>query len=147
MLKAAAGLRPIAIFEEMIRRHPELGGGIRRTLERRIRAWRAIHGEEQEVIFRQVQEPGRMGLSDFTDMGDAGITIAGAAAGPPALSFPARLFRLRACPCRARRREFRRPGGRPAERPVVARRGSARASHRQPVGGLPQSRPKCLQPT
>lgn len=77
MLKAAAGLRPIAIFEEMIRRHPELGGGIRRTLERRIRAWRAIHGEEQEVIFRQVQVPGRMSLSDFTDMGHAGITIAG----------------------------------------------------------------------
>ena len=68
MLQTAAGLRPIAIFEEMIRRHPELGGGIRRTLERRIRAWRAIHGRRAEVIFRQVQVPGRMGLSDFTDM-------------------------------------------------------------------------------
>jgi hypothetical protein len=52
MLQTAAGLRPIAIFEEMIRRHPELGGGIRRTLERRIRAWRAVNGEEQEVNFR-----------------------------------------------------------------------------------------------
>ncbi len=77
MLKTAAGLRPIAIFEEMIRRHPELGGGVRRTLERRIRSWRAIHGEEQEVIFRQIHVPGRMGLSDFTDMGHAGISIAG----------------------------------------------------------------------
>ena len=76
MLKAAPGLRSIAIFEEMLRRHPELGVGIRRTLERRIRAWRAIHGEEQEVIFRQIHEPGRMGLSDFTDMGDVGITVA-----------------------------------------------------------------------
>ena len=45
MLKAAPGVRPIAIFEEMLRRHPELGTAIRRTLERRIRAWRAIHGE------------------------------------------------------------------------------------------------------
>src|SRR4029077_17769829 len=54
MLKTAAGLRPIAIFEERSRRHPERGGGVRRTLERRIRSWRAIHGEEQEVIFRQV---------------------------------------------------------------------------------------------
>lgn len=52
MLKAAPGVRPIAIFEETLRRHPEIGTGIRRTLERRIRAWRAIHGEEQEVIFR-----------------------------------------------------------------------------------------------
>jgi len=79
MLQASPGLRSVAIFEEMIRRHPELGGGIRRTLERRIRSWRAIHGAEREIIFRQVHQPGRMGLSDFTDMGDAGIAIAGAA--------------------------------------------------------------------
>jgi transposase InsO family protein len=79
MLQASPGLRSVAIFEEMMRRHPELGGGIRRTLERRIRSWRAIHGAEREIIFRQVHEPGRMGLSDFTDMGDAGIAIAGAA--------------------------------------------------------------------
>ncbi len=77
MLRAAPGLRPVAIFEEMMRRHPELGEGIRRTLERRIRSWRAQHGAEQEVIFRQRHEPGRMGLSDFTAMGDIVITIAG----------------------------------------------------------------------
>jgi hypothetical protein len=77
LLKAAPGIRPVAIFEELLRRHPELGSGIRRTLERRIRAWRAIHGEEREVIFRQRHEPGRLGLSDFTDMGGLGIRIAG----------------------------------------------------------------------
>jgi hypothetical protein len=76
LLKAAPGLRAVAVFEEMVRRHPALGAGIRRTLERRIRAWRAMHGADQEVIFRQVHEPGRMGLSDFTDMGSAGISIA-----------------------------------------------------------------------
>jgi len=77
MLKAAPGVRPIAIFEEMLRRHPELGAGIRRTLERRIRSWLAIHGKEQEVIFRQAHEVGQVGLSDFTDMGELGVTIAG----------------------------------------------------------------------
>jgi hypothetical protein len=77
ILKAAPGIRPVAIFEELLRRHPELGSGIRRTLERRIRAWRAIHGEEQEIIFRQRHEPGRLGLSDFTDMGGLAIMIAG----------------------------------------------------------------------
>ncbi len=44
LLMAAPGLRPIAIFEEIVRRHPDLGTGIRRTMERRIRSWRAIHG-------------------------------------------------------------------------------------------------------
>jgi len=77
MLKAAPGVRAVAIFEEMLRRHPELGAGVRRTLERRIRTWRAIHGEEQEVIFRQTHEVGQVGLSDFTDMGELGVTIAG----------------------------------------------------------------------
>lgn len=79
MLVAAPGLRPIAIFEELSRRHPALGAGIRRTLERRIRHWRALHGAEREVIFRQTHEPGRMGLSDFTDMGAFAVTIGGVA--------------------------------------------------------------------
>lgn len=76
LLEAAPGLRPIAIFEELRRRHGDLPFS-RRTLERRIRDWRARHGPEREVIFRQVHEPGRLGLSDFTDMGDLGVTIAG----------------------------------------------------------------------
>ena len=76
LLQASPGLRPVAVFEEMRRRHTGLGAGTRRTLERRIRSWRALHGPEQEVIFRQVHEPGRLGLSDFTDMRELAITIA-----------------------------------------------------------------------
>src|SRR3974390_3750100 len=38
MLRLAPGLRPIAIFEEMGRRHPEIDFGVRRTLERRAPA-------------------------------------------------------------------------------------------------------------
>lgn len=78
LLEAAPGLRAIAIYEEMRRRYPELPAGIRRTLERRIRSWRALYGPEREVIFRQVHEPGRQGLSDFTDMADLSVSIAGA---------------------------------------------------------------------
>jgi len=77
LLKSAPGLRPVAIFDEIRRRHPEIGVGVRRTLERRIRAWRALNGAEQDVIFRQEHPPGRVGLSDFTDMGDHGVSIAG----------------------------------------------------------------------
>ena len=77
LLKSAPRIRPVAVFHEIQRRHPELSDGVRRTLERRIRKWRAVHGAEQEVIFRQKHKPGRMGLSDFTDMGPLAITIAG----------------------------------------------------------------------
>ena len=77
MLKAAPGLRPIAIFEELRRRHPELGAGARRTLERRVRWWRALNGPDREVIFRQEHPPGRMGLSDFTEVADLSVTVAG----------------------------------------------------------------------
>jgi hypothetical protein len=77
MLIAAPGIRAIAVFEEMRRRHPELSEGVRRTLERRIRQWRALHGPEQDVMFSQDHPPGRMGLSDFTDVAELGITIAG----------------------------------------------------------------------
>ncbi len=77
MLRSAPGLRPVGILRELCKRHPELGSGIRRTLERRIRAWRATHGEDQEVMFRQVHEPGRMGLSDFTHAPGLKVTIAG----------------------------------------------------------------------
>ncbi len=77
MLVAAPDVRPVAIFEELQRRYPDLHASVRRTLERRIRAWRALHGAEREVIFRQVHEPGRMGLSDFTEMCELGVSVAG----------------------------------------------------------------------
>src|SRR5438132_2811316 len=77
MLEAAPELRAVAIFEEMCRRQPELSPAVRRTLERRVARWRALNGPDRDVIFRQEHPPGRMGLSDFTDMGGLGITIAG----------------------------------------------------------------------
>jgi len=77
MLAAAPGLRAVAIIEEINRRYPGIYLGTRRTMERRIRGWRGCYGPEQEVIFRQTHEPGRMGLSDFTDMADLAITLAG----------------------------------------------------------------------
>ncbi len=77
MLTSMPGLRPVTVFEEMLRRHLDLAPGIRRTLERRVRHWQALHGPEREVIFRQDHPPGRQGLSDFTDVGDLAVTIAG----------------------------------------------------------------------
>lgn len=77
LLEAAPGLRPISILGEMLRRHPEFPVATRRTLERRVRTWQALHGPEREVIFRQEHPPGRQGLSDFTDATTLSVTIAG----------------------------------------------------------------------
>jgi transposase InsO family protein len=77
ILKAAPGIRVIGVFDELRRRHADLNPNIRRTLERRVNVWRALNGPEQDVIFRQEHEPGRLGLSDFTDASALGITIAG----------------------------------------------------------------------
>jgi hypothetical protein len=66
----------------MQRRHPDLDPGVRRTLERRIRGWRTLDGAEQDVIFRQLHEPSRIGLSDFTEMGDLG-SLSAIVAGVP----------------------------------------------------------------
>ncbi len=77
ILKAAPGIRAIAVFDEIRRRHPDLNPNVRRTLERRMRTWHAVSGPEQDVIFRQEHEPGRLGMSGFTDTGELSITVAG----------------------------------------------------------------------
>jgi hypothetical protein len=77
MLQAAPDLRPVTILAELCRRHPDFRPEIRRTLERRVRQWQALHGPEREVIFRQEHPPGGQGLSDFTDATTLGVTIAG----------------------------------------------------------------------
>ena len=77
MLEEAPDLRAVGIFEELMRRHPELDRGVRRTLERRVREWRAKHGPERELVFRQTHPPGQLGLSDFTDAGALGVVVAG----------------------------------------------------------------------
>lgn len=48
-----------------------------RTLQRRIKKWRALYGPEKEVIFRQEHYPGRFGISDFTLLKNEKITIRG----------------------------------------------------------------------
>ena len=77
MLEEAPDLRAVGVFEELMRRHPELDRGVRRTLERRVREWRAKHGPERELVFRQTHPPGQLGLSDFTDAGGLGVVVAG----------------------------------------------------------------------
>ena len=60
----------------------------RRTVERRVREWKAVHGPEREVVFVQKHRPGRRGYSDFTAMAKLGVTVAGE-------PLPHLLYRLR----------------------------------------------------
>jgi hypothetical protein len=77
LLQTSPHLSAVTLLEELQRRHPgEYGSGTLRTLQRRLRQWRATHGRERQVFFAQEHPPGRQGLSDFTDAGDLGVMIA-----------------------------------------------------------------------
>lgn len=78
LLQNIPHLSAVTLLEELQRRYPgEYGASTLRTLQRRLRQWRAMHGREREVYFAQEHPPGRQGLSDFTDANDLGVTIAG----------------------------------------------------------------------
>ena len=143
MLKAAPGIRAVAIFEEMCRRHPEIGPGVRRTLERRIRAWRAVQ-RPRAGCHLPAGAPARPARPvRLHRHGQARHHDRRAAARPSALPLPPGILRLRARPCRPWRRELRGAGRGPAERAVDAGRCARAASQRQLVGGLPQSGSRC----
>lgn len=49
----------------------------KRTLQRRVEQWQALHGPGQEVMFMQEHRAGVLGISDFTLLKGPPITIAG----------------------------------------------------------------------
>ena len=68
-LRAAPGLTATTIFEDLQRRLPEaVPANILRTLQRRIREWRALEGEEKEVFFAQAHEPVRLVPCPYTPL-------------------------------------------------------------------------------
>jgi len=46
-----------------------------RTLQRRIRRWRALYGKNKEVMFIQKHEPGVLGVADFTHPKNIRVSI------------------------------------------------------------------------
>lgn len=80
LLKNAPQLMAITILRKLQEDHLEgFPDGVIRTLQRRIRHWRALEGPSKEVFFPQEHAPGERGLSDFTDMGELNVVIAGVA--------------------------------------------------------------------
>lgn len=58
---------------------PRYEPGQLRTLQRRVREWRATAGPDKEVFFPQLHRPGEAMQTDFTSGNKLGITIAGEA--------------------------------------------------------------------
>lgn len=73
------GVLEAKIVLELLRlkRPDQFPPGQARTLQRRFREWRALHGPEPEVFFEQVAVPGREAAIDFTHGTDLGVLIAG----------------------------------------------------------------------
>lgn len=78
MLQQQPGLLPITLFEHLQDKYPGQYDKSHRTLQRRIKQWHALCGKDQEVMFRQQQQPGQQGLVDFTVFKGLTILIAGA---------------------------------------------------------------------
>ena len=77
MLRREPRLKPMTLFEYLKAQYPGKYEKVLRTLQRRVREWKALHGPEPEVMFMLRHEPGVMGLSDFTKLKGMEITING----------------------------------------------------------------------
>ena len=78
-LRCEPRLKAKTLFDDLQRQHPgEFDDSTRRTFERRVANWRAIHGPDKTVFFPQDHHPGRFAASDFTVCNSLGVKIAGA---------------------------------------------------------------------
>jgi hypothetical protein len=78
LFRENSGLEAKTVFEYLQRQNPgRFQDGQLRTLQRRVKGWRATEGPAKEVFFVQQHPPGRLGASDFTHMEELGVTIQG----------------------------------------------------------------------
>jgi hypothetical protein len=80
LLESNPGLEAKTLFGHLQREHPgRFQDGQLRTLQRRVKYWRAVEGPSREVYFEQVHQPGKLCQSDFTHLSSLGIRIGGVA--------------------------------------------------------------------
>ena len=78
MLRAAPGLEAKTLFADLRARKPGVfRDGHLRTLQRRVKLWRATSGPEKVPFFPQEHRPGEAAQTDFTWATELGITIRG----------------------------------------------------------------------
>lgn len=76
LLETNPGLESKTLFKHIQRQYPgKFSDGKLRTLQRRVKTWRALEGNPKEVYFDQIYKPGILCQSDFTHMNNLGITI------------------------------------------------------------------------
>ena len=79
-LESAPELEAKALFEDLMARYPDrYHSGQLRTLQRRVKQWRATDGPAKEVFFAQSHRPGEAMQTDFTSCRALGVTIGGEA--------------------------------------------------------------------
>ena len=78
MLKKAPQLEPQTLLLHLEQTFPGQEWYRRkRTLQRRVEQWKALHGPARDVMFLQHHQPGVLGISDFTLLKGEPITVAG----------------------------------------------------------------------
>ena len=89
LLQRSSSLTPITLLEHLQQQRADVDWlPLQRTLQRRVREWKALHGPDPEVIFPLSYEPGEIAFCDFTQLKGVEVTIAGEA-------FPHLLFHYR----------------------------------------------------
>jgi transposase len=78
LLTIDPGLQAKTLMQMLIDRDEAFHWGHLRTLQRRIRDWRALKGPDQDVKFRQLHTPGKQSQSDWTHCEELKVTIDGA---------------------------------------------------------------------
>jgi hypothetical protein len=77
-LRDTPELEAKTLFSLLQEAHPgQYEDGQLRTLQRRVKRWRAAHGPDQEVVLAQQHRPGEAAQTDFTHATELAVTIAG----------------------------------------------------------------------
>jgi len=78
LVRETPALEAKTLFEMLTTKYPDrYETGQLRTLQRRVRVWRATQGPDRAVTFAQQHRPGEAAQTDFTSTSELGITIAG----------------------------------------------------------------------
>lgn len=78
LLTVSPELEAVTVFDYLRGKYQgRYEDGQLRTLQRRLRRWRAEHGAAQELFFGQVHEPGATAQLDWTDGNALGVSVGG----------------------------------------------------------------------